>query len=138
MGTPTFQRRTTTRVKAVAPSLKFVAFYHRDEDRLNACMHDYEDRAFIYILTSRYDNREYFLYVGKTKAQYARNLTHCKKYAYDHVYLFECEPGHLTSCEAAVIKELCPIYNLQNNPRAEQFRMLLGINYTATQDAPSI
>ena len=138
MGTPTFQRRTTTRVKGVAPDLRYIAFYHRDEDRLNACMHDYENRAFIYILTATYEDEEYFLYVGKTKAQYARCLRHSRKFAYDNVYLFECDPECLTPSEAAVINELCPIYNRNKNPRAEQFQTILGIDYNATQDADAI
>lgn len=138
MGTPTFQRRTTTRVKGVAPDLRFVAFYHREEDRLNACMHDYEDRSFIYILTATYMDQEYFLYVGKTKAQYSRCLMHSKRFAYDYVYLFECEPKHLTSSEAAVITELCPIYNRMKNPQAEKYCLLLNIDYNAAQDTDTI
>ena len=138
MGTPTFQRRTTTRVKTVAPHLRFIAFYHKEEARLNACMHDYEGRSFVYVLSSIHKGQEYFLYVGKTKAQYARCLSHSKKYAYDHIYLFECEPESLTSCETAVIKELCPLYNRHHNPCAERYCMLLGIDYEAVQDTDMI
>ena len=104
----TFQRKTTKRILAVAPKLKFVAFYHRSEDRLNACMRDYGDRSFVYIFSSCYMDQEYFLYVGKSKAQYSRCLTHSKKYEYDHIYLFECDQEWLSESEKAVIKELTP------------------------------
>ena len=70
MGKITFQRLTTKRIQRVAPHLKFVAFYHAQEDRLNACMRDYANRSFVYILSSMYKGEEYFLYAGKTKAQY--------------------------------------------------------------------
>lgn len=138
MGKPTFQRITSKRVQKVAPNLRFVAFYHREEERLNACMHDYEGRAFVYVLSINYKGQEYFLYVGKTKAQYARCLMHSKKYAYDYIYLFECEPEHLTSSEAAVIAELCPLYNRNNNPCTDRFRLLLDIDYNAVQNADII
>ena len=134
MGTPNFQRRITKRVRGVAPYLRYIAFYHRDEDRLNSCMHGYDGRSFVYILTGNHNGQEYFLYVGKTKAQYARCLMHAKKFAYDNIYLFECEPEHLLASERAVITELCPIYNRCLNPRAGQYRLLLGINYDAMQD----
>lgn len=138
MGTPNFQTRITTRVKGVAPKLRYIAFYHRDEDRLNACMHGYEGRSFVYILTGNYNGQEHFLYVGMTKAQYARSLMHAKKFAYDNIYLFECEPEHLLACERAVIAELCPLYNRSLNPRADQYRRFLGIDYEAVQDADTI
>ena len=138
MGTPNFQTRITTRVKGVAPKLRYIAFYHRDEDRLNACMHGYEGRSFVYILTGNYNGQEHFLYVGMTKAQYARSLMHAKKFAYDNIYLFECEPEHLLACERAVIAELCPLYNRSLNPRADKYRRFLGIDYEAVQDADTI
>lgn len=56
----TFQRLTTKRIQAVAPELKFVAFYHKDEDQLNACMMNYENRSFVYVMTSMYEGREYY------------------------------------------------------------------------------
>ena len=56
----TFQRQTTRRVLAAAPQLKFVAFYHGAEERLNACMRDYEDRSFVYILSAMYAEEEHF------------------------------------------------------------------------------
>ena len=133
----TFQRQTTRRVLAAAPQLKFVAFYHGTEDRLNACMRDYADRSFVYLLSAMYEGEEYFLYVGKSKAQYARCLTHSKKYAYDHIYLFECEPEYLTESETAVIKELTPIFNRANNPETKRMD-LLQIDYKAVQSAETI
>lgn len=134
----TFQRRTTKRVLEIAPKLKFVAFYHRSEDRLNACMHDYGDRSFVYIFSSCYMDQEYFLYVGKSKAQYSRCLSHSKKYAYDHIYLFECDPEWLAESEKAVIRELTPIFNRNDNPDATRIRQLLGINYDMVQSTETI
>lgn len=138
MGTPTFQRRTTARVKKVAQDLRFVAFYHRGEERLNACMHDYAGRAFVYVLTSKYEGEEYILYVGKTKTQYTRFLSHSHHYEYDHIYLFECAPEALDRCEAAVIKEFRPLFNRQHNPDAERFKTLFEIDYDAEQSAETI
>ena len=63
---------------------------------------------------------------------------HSKRFAYDHVYLFECEPEHLSSSETAVITELCPIYNRMKNPQAEKYRSLLDIDYNAVQNADQI
>ena len=41
----TYQRVTTKRIQEAAPELKYVALYHRDEERLNACMMNYEGRS---------------------------------------------------------------------------------------------
>lgn len=124
-----FHRRTTQRILSVAPHLKFVAFYHRSEDRLNACMREYEDRSFVYIFSVCYMDQEYFLYVGKSKAQYTRCLTHSRNYEYDHIYLFECDPEWLDESEKAVIKEFTPIFNRKDNPNAARLKQLLKIDY---------
>lgn len=133
-----FQRLTTRRILEAAPNLKYIAFYHSSEDRLNACMQDYANRSFVYVLTAMYKEAECFLYVGKSRAQYSRHLMHAKKYAYDHIYLFECEPEYLTQSEAAVIKELTPLFNRAGNPQAKRIKLLLNINYDAKQDAQMI
>lgn len=138
MGKITFQRLTTKRVQRVAPKLRYVAFYHAQEDRLNACMRDYANRSFVYILSCMYEGEEYFLYAGKSKAQYARCLTHSKNYAYDHIYLFECEEEFLKDSEEAVIAELCPLFNKQHNPMAGQLNRILQIDYAAKQDGKRI
>ena len=138
MGKIAFQRLTTKRIQRVAPKLKYVAFYHACEDRLNACMRDYADRSFVYILSSMYEGEEFFLYAGKSKAQYARCLNHSKNYAYDHIYLFECEEEFLKDSEVAVIAELCPLFNKQHNPMAGQLNRILQINYAAKQDRKRI
>ena len=135
----TFQRVTTKRIQEAAPDLKYVAFYHRDEERLNACMMNYENRSFVYVMTAMYEGKEYYLYVGKSKAQYARHLTHSKKFEYDNIYLFECmEPERLSECEKAVIIALAPLFNRSCNPKLEQIKLLLDINYDATYDAQTI
>ena len=138
MGTPSFQRRTTARVNKVARDLHFVAFYHRGEERLNSCMHDYTGRSFVYVLSSEFEGEEYILYVGKTQTQYTRFLKHSHKYEYDHIYLFECAPEVLTRCEAAVIQEFCPLFNRHHNPEAERIKMVLEIDYEAEQSAEII
>lgn len=138
MSKTSFQRLTTRRILEAAPNLKYIAFYHSSEDRLNACMRDYADRAFVYVLTALHQGKERFLYVGKSRAQYARHLMHSKKYAYDHIYLFECEPEYLTESEAAVIKELTPLFNRAGNPQAKRSKLLLNIDYEATQDPEAI
>lgn len=138
MGKITFQRLTTKRIQRVAPNLKYVAFYHAQEDRLNACMRDYANRSFVYILSSMFEGEEYFLYAGKSKAQYARCLTHSKNYAYDHIYLFECEEAFLQESEAAVIAELCPLFNKQYNPMAGRMKRILQIDYASRQDEKRI
>lgn len=131
------QRQTTRRVMEAAPKLKYIAFYHGTEERLNACMRDYADRSFVYILSALYEGEEYFLYVGKSKAQYARILSHSKKYAYDYIYLFECEPECLTESESAVIKELKPLFNRAHNPEAKRYA-LLQLDYNCVQSTQLI
>lgn len=138
MAKQTFQSRTTRRILEVAPKLRFIAFYHKSEDRLNACMRAYGGRSFIYIFSSCYMGEEYILYVGKSKAQYSRCLMHSKKYAFDHIYLFECEPEWLAESEKAVIRELTPIFNRNDNPQAGRIRHLLDIDYDAVQDEENI
>lgn len=135
----TFQRLTTNRIKSVAPDLRYVAFYHRDEEGLNSYMKNYEDRSFVYVMTSMYKGKEYYLYVGKSKAQYSRHLANSKKFAHDHIFLYECmEPERLTDCERATIIALAPLFNRAHNPRIEQIKLLLDIDYDATYDAQTI
>lgn len=135
----TYQRVTTKRIQEAAPELKYVAMYHRDEERLNACMRNYEDRSFVYVMTSMFEDREYYLYVGKSKATYSRHLTHSKKFEYQNIYLFECmEPDRLADCERAVITSLAPLFNRSCNPKLAQIKLLLDIDYDATYDAQMI
>ena len=134
----TFQRLTTKRVLAVAPDLRFIAFYHRDEERLNACMLDYANRCFVYILSALNEGKECFLYVGMSKAQYARCLIHSKQIAYDHIYLFECKPAQLVDSEKAVIRELQPLFNRQHNPKADRIKLVLNIDYDVVQDEQKV
>ena len=135
---PTFQRSTTQRIINAAPELKYIAFYHADEDRLNACLNDYVKRSFVYVLSADYCGQEHFLYVGKSKSQYHRMLSHSRKYAFDYLYLFECEPEQLTSCERAVINELTPLFNKNCNPMLHRYENIIGIDYQALQDKEAI
>ena len=135
----TYQRVTTKRIQEAAPELKYVALYHRDEERLNACMKNYENRSFVYVMTSMYEGKEYYLYVGKSKATYSRHLSHWRKIEYEYLYLFECmEPERLKDCERAVITALAPLFNRSCNPKLEQIKLLLDIDYDATYDAQTI
>lgn len=138
MGKPNFQRTTIARVSAAAPQLKFVAFYHTDEDRIKACMNGYKHRSFVYILSVDHEDSEVYLYAGKSKSQYSRFISHLRKFAFDHIYLFECLPEQLAEAESAVICELCPILNRHHNPQAEHNRQFLGINYDAIQNKETI
>ena len=138
MGTPSSPRRTIARVRKAARDLHFVAFYQCNEEWVNECMHDYSDRAFVYVLASKYGGQEYILYVGKTQTQYTRFIKHSSHYEYDTIYLFECAPEVLDKCEAAVIKALCPLFNQYHNPEAERYRTLLGINNESEQSAKDI
>lgn len=97
MGKPNFQRTTIARINAAAPQLKFVAFYHADEDRIKACMNGYKHRSFVYILSVDHEDSEVYLYAGKSKSQYSRFISHLAKFAFDHIYLFECLPGFTDS-----------------------------------------
>lgn len=133
----TFQRQTTRRVLEAAPKLKYIAFYHGTEERLNSCMRDYADRSFVYILSALHEGEEYFLYVGKSKAQYARCLSHSQRVAYTHIYLFECEPEFLLESERAVIKELTPLFNRAYNPEAKRYA-LLQLDYNCVQSTQLI
>ena len=135
---PTFQRVTTARILSAAPDLKYIAFYHADEERLNACMNDYRGRAFVYILSVDHLGSEHFVYVGKSKSQYSRMLNHFKKFAFDHIYLFESSTAQLSENEKAVIKELKPLFNRHCNPLAYRYKTLLGIDYNSYQDATTI
>ena len=134
MGKPNFQRTATSRVMATAPNLKFIALYHTDETRINACMLGYRGRAFVYVLTADRNGTETYLYVGKSQAQYERFLGHLRRFAFDHIYLFECEPEHLAKSESAVIRELTPLFNRQHNPLAERNKQILGIDNTTPKD----
>ena len=88
MPKPTFQRSTIARVLNAAPQLKYVAVYHTDDNWLPSCIHNYQDRSFVYVRTKDHGAGEYYLYAGKSKAQYARILRHMRKYAFDHAYIF--------------------------------------------------
>lgn len=138
MPKPNFQAIVISRVINAAPHLRFVAFYHADETRVNACMHGYEGRAFVYVLTTVFEDTEHFLYVGKSKAQYSRFLMHLKAYAFQHIYLFECDLEHQGESEVATIKELKPLYNRHHNPLFSRNQTILGINYEERQSAEGI
>lgn len=126
-----FQSITITRIQNTTPNLKFVARYSATEVSVKACMHGYANRAFVYLLTSDFGSTEFSIYVGKTKSQYSRFLTHIKKYEFDHIYLFECNPDELNRSEGLIIEELKPLYNRNKNPLEVRYRQILNIDYDA-------
>lgn len=138
MPKPTFQRSAITRVLNAAPELRYVAVYHTNDDWLPSCIHNYQDRAFVYVLTKDFQGGEYFLYAGMSKAQYARLLRHMQKFAFDHAYIFECAPEQLTAAEAAVIRELTPIYNHNHNPLAHRMQQILEIDLKVAKDEAAV
>lgn len=138
MSKATFQRSTTARVLVAAPELRFVASYNAHEERLKACMNDYERRSFVYVLTVEFHGTEHYIYVGKSKAQYARLLMHLHRFEFDYIYLFECQSEELARCEIAAIRALTPLFNRHHNPLAERNRQLLCIAYDEIMDAATI
>jgi hypothetical protein len=122
-----------SRIHNAIPNLKFVAFYNAAEDCVNACMHGYSNRSFVYLLTVDFEGTECCIYVGKSKSQYSRFISHIKKYEFDHIYLFECASDELNKSEALVIKELKPLYNRQHNPHVKRYNEILSIDYSSAQ-----
>lgn len=138
MSKPNFQSIIISRIKKAAPCLKFVAVYNATEDWTSACMSGYENRSFVYLLTSLFNEKEYCIYVGKTKSQYTRFISHIKNVDFSHIYLFECEEKYLAQNEQLLIKELKPLYNRENNPLATRYSKLIGINYTEPHTSEKI
>ena len=127
-----------TRVMQVAPDLKYVATYSADHPLLKASLRLYEHRAFVYILTVQLTYREACIYVGKSRAQYDRILRHKSMYAFDKLYLFECEPSALRQSERDVIRLLVPIFNKQNNPMYGRYETVLDIDYSDLCDREKV
>lgn len=138
MSKPTFQRSTITRVLNAAPELKYVAVYHADDEWLASCIHNYQDRSFVYVLTKEHNEGEHYLYAGKSKAQYARLLQHLQRCEFSHCYIFECQPEHLSNAEISTIRKLRPMYNYDHNPHAGRNRKILGIDYKSQKDDETI
>ena len=138
MGKPNFQRIVISRVTNAAPKLRYIAYYHAEDACTNACMNGYADRSFVYILTINYKGSEHFVYAGKSRTQYARFISHLRNYAFDYIYLFECEPEQLSKSEAAVIRELKPLLNIDHNPEAKHNKQFLGIQSGHPQGTETI
>lgn len=125
-------------VKQAAPELRFVAAYNADDSQLSGSMQLYQKRCFVYLLTVQLADREVCIYVGETRYQYARFLCHKGSFAFDRVYLYECEEEALQACEAAVIRRLQPLFNRHNNPMHVRYNRILDIDYDAYHDHDSI
>ena len=138
MSKVSYQTMTIARTQNAAPTLKYIALYSVDEVYVNSCMRRYENRSFVYLLTSDYNEKEVCIYVGKTKAQYSRFLSHIKKFEFDHIYLFECDYGELSDNEALIIREFKPLYNRRHNPLELRYRQILNIDYDKPQTREKI
>lgn len=129
MSIPSYRSFEIFRIQALSQSLKFIARYDATENSINNCMHMYDTRSFIYLLTSDFEGDEYCIYVGQTKSQYARFIAHIKNFEFDHIYLFECNPDELSENEALTIGELKPLYNCKLNPMATRYQQIFNIEY---------
>ena len=125
-------------VRQVAPDLQFVAAYNADDSQLSGSMQLYQKRCFVYVLTVQFSDREVCIYVGETQYQYARFLHQRSNFAFDRVYLYECEEGVLQACESAVIRRLRPLFNRNNNPLQIRYRRILNIDYDTYHDHETI
>ena len=126
--------KITEIVTQVAPELQFVAAYNIDDPQLAGSMKLYQNRCFIYVLTLQIEDRERCVYVGETSAQYARFLQHRANFAFDRMYIYECEESMLRVCEAAVIRRLTPLFNKSNNPMYYRYNRVLGIDEKKSND----
>lgn len=124
-----FQTNLISRVINLAPNMRFIARYDSETTGIKSCMLGYEDRSFIYILTVDFEKSEQCIYVGQSKSQYSRFSAHIKKYAFDHIYLFECKLDELNSSEAIITNDMKPLYNRNNNPLVMRYRNILNIDY---------
>lgn len=138
MSKPNFQAITISRVEKSAPCLKYTAWYSATENCVSSCMNGYKNRSFVYLLTSIFDEKEYYIYVGKTTSQYTRFLSHIKKIDFSYIYLFECSEKNLAQSEHLVIKELKPLYNRKDNPLAMRHSQIIGIDCTKPHTSENI
>ena len=127
MSKPNYQSIIISRTTHAAPNLKYVSLYSTNDDWVSACMSGYENRSFVYLLTFIFNEEEVCIYVGKSKSQYARFISHIKNFDFSHIFLFECEEKEITQSEKLVIKEFKPLYNINSNPLATRYSKLLNI-----------
>ena len=129
MSKPSNETRIISRAKKASKSLNYIAVYEADNNYVKSCMNEYDNRPIIYLLTLVNDEKESCIYVGQSKSQYARFLSHNNKIEFSRIYLFECDEKDLLQNEKNVIREFKPLYNLDDNPHAKRNRQILGINY---------
>lgn len=125
-------------VTRVAPQLRYVAAYNADDPQLAGSMKLYPDRSFIYVLTLQFANSESCIYVGQTRAQYARFLQHRSTFVFDRIYLYECPENDLKKAEAAVIHRLKPLFNKTHNPESCRYERVLRLAETEVYDREMI
>lgn len=130
--------KITEVINQVAPELQFVAAYNADDPQLAGSIKLYQKRCFIYVLTLQLSDREACIYVGKTGFQYARFLQHRGTFAFDRIYLYECEEGTLQTCETAVIRRLVPLFNKAKNPLYFHYERVLNIDENKSNEREMI
>jgi len=130
--------KITEVITQVAPELQFVAAYNADDPQLAGSIKLYQKRCFIYVLTLQLNDREACIYVGKTGFQYARFLQHRGTFAFDRIYLYECEESVLSLCEAAVIRRLTPLFNKAKNPLSCRYRLVLNLDESKSGDRNAV
>lgn len=130
--------KITEVITQVAPELRFAATYQVDDPQLAGSIKLYQKRCFVYVLTLQIGDREECIYVGETRFQYARFLQHKANFAFDRIYLYECEESVLHICEAAVIRRLTPLFNKSNNPMYFRYNRILGIDNKRMNDRQEV
>lgn len=125
-------------VTQVAPKLRFVAVYNAKDPQLSGSMQLYQKRCFVYLLSVQLEDKEVCIYAGETRYQYARFLQHKNNFAFDRLYLYECDEEALQLCEIAVIRRFQPLFNRQNNPMYIRYNRILNIDYETSHDRESI
>lgn len=130
--------KITEIISQVAPELQFAAVYNSDDPQLAGSTKLYQNRCFVYVLTLQVKGKEACIYVGETRLQYARFLQHKANFAFDRIYLYECDEGVLRMCEAAVIRRLTPLFNKSNNPLHSRFNRVLGVDNIKSNDREAV
>ena len=133
MSKPDFQTTLISQVQNETTLLEFVARYNTTEECVNACMRGYKERSFVYLLTADFEGTECCIYVGKTKSQYTRFLSHIKRFDFDYIYLFECDQKYMLESESLIIKKFKPLYNKKDNPLALRYSQIFNIDYCGFQ-----
>lgn len=114
---------------ALNPHIKFVAAYPATDPNLSTFMKYYDNCTFIYCLTVNTDDKQIIIYIGQSSNQYARTLSHRKKYDYDNIYLFSVPRNEKNEIEEEAIKHFKPLYNRQSNHTISEKITSVGVHH---------